>query len=72
MIVLLMSKVTIVLTSILLISGEVTWVREMIHKYHEQAKEKKVKIVHCCGYDSVPADLGTFYVVDYVRKTYNT
>ena len=39
------------------------WVRQMIIKYHEKAKQNKVKIVHMCGFDSIPADLGTFMLV---------
>lgn len=40
----------------------------MADKYHDTAKEKQVKIVHCCGFDSVPSDLGTLLVVDHLNK----
>ncbi|GMH34093.1 hypothetical protein BSKO_01927 [Bryopsis sp. KO-2023] len=53
------------------ITGEVLWVRDNIRKYHDEAKEKKVKIVHCCGFDSIPSDLGTFFVTHHVRNTLN-
>jgi len=39
------------------ISGEMLWIKENIDKYHEEAKEKGVRIVHACGLGSVPADL---------------
>lgn len=41
------------------LTGEINWVREMIDRYHETAVAATVKIVHSCGFDSVPADLGT-------------
>jgi len=36
-------------------AGEITWVRRNIEAYHNKAEAKGVKIVHCCGYDSVPS-----------------
>eukprot|EP00983_Pelagomonas_calceolata_P047709 1140759-Pelagomonas_calceolata.AAC.4 len=36
-------------------SGEVTWVKRNMEKYHATAAAKGVKIVHCCGYDSIPS-----------------
>jgi short subunit dehydrogenase-like uncharacterized protein len=41
------------------LTGEINWVREMIDRYHEKAVAADVKIVHSCGFDSIPADLGT-------------
>ena len=26
------------------------------------------QVVHCCGYDSVPFDIGALVVVDHIRK----
>ena len=34
----------------------------MIDAHHDQAKENKVKIVHSCGFDSIPSDMGVFYL----------
>jgi short subunit dehydrogenase-like uncharacterized protein len=42
--------------------GEVQWIRKMIDIHHEKAKQKGVKIVHCCGFDSVPSDMGVFFM----------
>lgn len=44
------------------LSGEVTWIREMIDRFHPTARENGARIVHCCGFDSMPADLGTLLV----------
>ncbi len=41
------------------LTGEINWVREMIDRYHDDALEAGVRIVHCCGFDSIPTDLGT-------------
>ena len=43
------------------ITGENFWVREMIAKHHEEAKQKGVRIIPACGYDSIPSDLGVFF-----------
>lgn len=40
------------------ITGETPFIRAMIDEHHEQAKEMRARIVHCCGFDSIPFDLG--------------
>ncbi len=42
------------------INGEPPWVREMIDAHHDEAAQRGVRIVHCCGFDSIPSDLGTY------------
>lgn len=37
-------------------------------KYHDEAAAKGVRIVPCCGYDSIPSDMGTFFVVDHIKR----
>ena len=44
------------------LTGETTFVREMIDAHHEEAIKNGARIVHCCGYDSIPSDLGTLMV----------
>lgn len=51
------------------ITGEVPWVKEKILQHHERAKEKGVKIIHCCGFDSIPSDLGALMLVDHIKRT---
>ncbi len=43
------------------LSGEVPWMRRMIDNHHEAAEAKKLKIVHSCGFDSIPSDFGLYY-----------
>jgi len=40
------------------LTGESTWIRKMIDMHHDTAQEKGTRIVHCCGFDSIPSDLG--------------
>ena len=43
----------------------------MIAEQNEAAVAGGTKIVHCCGYDSIPSDLGAQAVADYIRTTYD-
>jgi short subunit dehydrogenase-like uncharacterized protein len=40
------------------LSGEVLFIRESIDRYHDVAAATGTRIVHCCGFDSIPSDLG--------------
>jgi short subunit dehydrogenase-like uncharacterized protein len=42
------------------LTGEVLFVREAIDRFHDAARASGARIVHSCGYDSVPSDLGVF------------
>ena len=42
------------------LTGEPQWMRRMIDQHHERAKQTNARIVHTCGFDSIPSDLGTF------------
>ena len=44
------------------ITGENIWVRDLIDKHHEVAEKKQIKIIPSCGYDSIPSDMGCFYL----------
>lgn len=41
------------------LTGEAHWVRKLIDTYHHQARNSGARIVHFCGFDSIPSDLGT-------------
>jgi short subunit dehydrogenase-like uncharacterized protein len=45
------------------LTGEPEFVDRMWLRYHEQAKRTGARIVHCCGFDSVPHDLGVHFTV---------
>lgn len=40
------------------LSGEVLFLRESIDRCHEVAVGTGARLVHCCGFDAVPSDLG--------------
>ncbi len=44
------------------LTGEVPFIRRMIDRHHAGAKEKGVRIVNACGFDSIPSDLGTYFL----------
>jgi short subunit dehydrogenase-like uncharacterized protein len=45
------------------LTGEPEFVDRMYLGYHEQAQATGARIVHSCGFDSIPYDLGTLYTV---------
>jgi short subunit dehydrogenase-like uncharacterized protein len=52
------------------LAGEVQWMRRMIDAHHERAKASGARIVHTCGFDSIPSDLGTWAVQREFRATF--
>jgi len=44
------------------ITGESHWVRQMISKYDDVARNSGARIVNCCGFDSIPSDLGVKFL----------
>ncbi|MEO0985295.1 MAG: saccharopine dehydrogenase NADP-binding domain-containing protein [Cyanobacteria bacterium J06639_14] len=44
------------------LTGEVQWIRRMVQTYEAQAQQSGARIVHCCGFDSIPSDLGVYYL----------
>jgi len=54
------------------LTGEINWVRETVDRYHDPAVESETRIVHSCGFDSVPADMGTLLAQEYAIETFGT
>jgi short subunit dehydrogenase-like uncharacterized protein len=50
------------------ITGEVQFVRDSIDQNHARARETGARVVHCCGFDSIPSDLGVFMIYDHARR----
>lgn len=46
------------------ITGEPAFVTAIIDRYHRDAERRGVRIVPCCGFDSVPPDLGAQLAVE--------
>ena len=44
------------------LAGEVQWVRRMIDAHDADARRSGARIVHCCGFDSIPMDIGAWFL----------
>jgi len=44
------------------LTGEAQWIKRMLEKYEAKAQESGARIVHCCGFDSVPSDMGVYFL----------
>ncbi len=44
------------------LTGEVQWIRRMLDRYEGKARASGARIVHCCGFDSIPSDLGVHFL----------
>ena len=42
------------------LTGEAMFVRQSIDDFHKQAVDTKARIVHACGFDSVPSDMSVY------------
>lgn len=42
------------------LTGETTFIRESIDLYHKEAADTGARIVHSCGFDSVPSDMTVY------------
>lgn len=52
------------------LSGEVQWIARMIEAHAQSAQRSGARIVHCCGFDSVPSDLGVHFLQQQSRRRY--
>ena len=52
------------------LTGEVQWIRRMIQRHEASARESGARIVHCCGFDSIPSDLGVYFLQREARKRF--
>ncbi len=50
------------------ITGETQWIHRMLHLYENAARASGARIVHCCGFDSLPSDLGVLFTQNEARK----
>lgn len=52
------------------ITGETPFVRRMIDLYESDAIRSGAKIIHFCGFDSIPSDICSFLAVQYFRDNH--
>ncbi|PZO59548.1 MAG: saccharopine dehydrogenase [Phormidesmis priestleyi] len=53
------------------ITGETPWIKTLIDRYHAQATLDGTRIIPSCGFDSVPSDLGTYWLVSHLQQAFN-
>ncbi len=44
------------------LTGEPHWMQRMIDRHHDRAVGTGARVVHACGFDSVPSDLGVWFL----------
>jgi len=54
------------------LTGEVPWMAQMIAAHENTAKKTGARIVHTCGFDSVPSDLGVQYLQEQAQAKFGT
>lgn len=54
------------------LAGEAQWIRRMIDEHHERARQTGARIVHCCGFDSVPMDIGVWFLQQEAMRRHAT
>lgn len=50
--------------------GEPAWMHDTIEQFDEKAKETGARIVHSCGFDSIPFDLGVYFTQQAAKEKY--
>jgi short subunit dehydrogenase-like uncharacterized protein len=50
------------------LAGEAQWIRKMIDTHNETATRTGARIVHCCGFDSIPSDMGVWFLQNEARE----
>jgi len=50
--------------------GESVWMRHMIDAHQEAAQESGARIVFSCGFDSIPSDLGIYYLQQHAQQQF--
>jgi short subunit dehydrogenase-like uncharacterized protein len=50
------------------LTGEPEFVDLMWLRYHEQAEQTGARLVHSCGFDSIPYDLGALFTVEHLPE----
>lgn len=54
------------------LAGEAQWIRKMIDAHNEGAAESGARIVHCCGFDSVPMDIGVHFLQQEAQRRHGS
>jgi short subunit dehydrogenase-like uncharacterized protein len=53
------------------LTGEVQWMARTIDLYQQAASDSGARIVHTCGFDSIPSDLGAFHLQQTMQQSFS-
>lgn len=53
------------------LTGEPQWIAKMLSRYEDVAKITGARILHSCGFDSIPSDLGVYFLQQHAKQTFN-
>ena len=51
------------------LTGEPQWIHKMLGRHEAAAKKSGARIVNCCGFDSIPSDLGVYFLQQRSKQT---
>lgn len=57
-------------TDCLNLSGEPHWMRAMIDAHEQTARQTGARIIHSCGFDSIPFELGVYFTQALARRRF--
>ena len=52
------------------LTGEPQWIKKMVDRYEDAAKASGARIVHSCGFDSIPSDLGVHFLQEKAKQRF--
>ena len=52
------------------LTGEPQWIKKMVDRYEAAAKTSGARIVHSCGFDSIPSDLGVYFLQETAKERF--
>ena len=52
------------------LTGEPQWIKKMIDRYEDVAKISGARIVHSCGFDSIPSDVGVYFLQEKAKQRF--
>ncbi len=52
------------------LAAEAHWIREMMDAHETEAAETGARIVHACGMDSIPSDVGVYFLQQHAKQLY--
>ncbi|MDG2051518.1 MAG: saccharopine dehydrogenase NADP-binding domain-containing protein [Myxococcota bacterium] len=54
------------------LTGELHWMQKMIDTHSQTAQSSGARLVHTCGFDCIPSDLGTWFIQKEMQRLHGT